>query len=639
MVSHCKLCTYCKIDIIPNFIPRYGHEHFVGSLCPILNSSHFPPSVASGGNDKLIQIWDVESGASLYTLIGHEDSVVALSVNAQGELISGSWDKTVRIWRGAECKAVLKGHSHSVWSVLGLPNSDIVSASADKTIIVWRNNSQFTVLKSHQDCVRGLCLLPSLEGGFASCGNDGLVIIWNNLYQSVLQYTAHDSFIYSISFLKSTSELITASEDKSIKVWQGGVCTQTIKHPSTVWCVSVVGDEIITGCSDGVARVFSRSRIASEDKLQAYTKLIESSTTLSTGETVGNIDINKLPPLQALEIPGKKNGENKIVRNGNKAEAYSWDSAQSQWVQIGEVVAQPPSESNTLHGKQYDHIFDVDVGDGTIRKLGYNNHENPFMAAQEFLWKEELDQGWLDQVAQFIINNTKNFTLGESSSQSSSQEASNPDPFTGGNRYIPGNQSTSSGSKGADPFTGGNRYVPDQNSSNTTASTARAHFPITSPLVFDTANNNAILNKILEFNKEVDSKYSEQEEAHIKDIFVRLGNSPNFNEEDVIVIVKSILNWPEKNRFPSLDLLRLIVLHNITNLSTNIIEIAISKGLQSSVAANQMLALRLLANLFNNNVYSNELYKNSPLVLNLSASLVTSDNKNIRLALVTLLLK
>lgn len=26
-----------------------------------------------------------------------------------------------------------------------------------------------------------------------------------------------------------------------------------------------------------------------------------------------------------------------------------------------------------LHGKSYDYVFDVDVGDGTVRKLGFNN--------------------------------------------------------------------------------------------------------------------------------------------------------------------------------------------------------------------------------------------------------------------------
>lgn len=36
---------------------------------------------------------DVSTGQSILTLIGHEDSVVALSVTREGLLVSGSWDK------------------------------------------------------------------------------------------------------------------------------------------------------------------------------------------------------------------------------------------------------------------------------------------------------------------------------------------------------------------------------------------------------------------------------------------------------------------------------------------------------------------------------------------------------------------
>lgn len=65
---------------------------------------------------------------------------------------------------------------------------------------------------------------------------------------------------------------------------------------------------------------------------------------------------------------------------------------------------------------------------------------------------------------QFIIANSKPITIGETS-------PSYGDPFTGGNRYVPGGlliltseySSLLGGQQSAtrgDPFTGGNRYVP-----------------------------------------------------------------------------------------------------------------------------------------------------------------------------------
>ena len=57
--------------------------------------------------------------------------------------------------------------------------------------------------------------------------------------------------------------------------------------------------------------------------------------------------------------------------------------------------------------------------------------ENPYQAAQEFIWKHEIPQGYLDQIANFIIQNAKGVTLGTGTS-------GHADPFTGAGRYVPG---------------------------------------------------------------------------------------------------------------------------------------------------------------------------------------------------------
>ncbi|KAH3744208.1 hypothetical protein Pelo_14382 [Pelomyxa schiedti] len=49
----------------------------------------------------------------------------------------------------------------------------------------------------------------------------------------------------------------------------------------------------------------------------------------------------------ALKItPGKFDGEPKVVRNGNVAEAYNWNEASHKWVSIGEVVNQDSAASS-----------------------------------------------------------------------------------------------------------------------------------------------------------------------------------------------------------------------------------------------------------------------------------------------------
>jgi WD40 repeat protein len=64
---------------------------------------------------------------------------VAFSPDGTG-IVSGSIDKTLRVWDSAtgECTATLEGHTDWVMSVAFSPDgTGIVSGSGDKTVRVW----------------------------------------------------------------------------------------------------------------------------------------------------------------------------------------------------------------------------------------------------------------------------------------------------------------------------------------------------------------------------------------------------------------------------------------------------------------------------------------------------------------------
>lgn len=57
-------------------------------------------------------------------------------------------------------------------------------------------------------------------------------------------------------------------------------------------------------------------------------------------------------------------------------------------------------------------------------KLPYNVSEDPWLTAHNFLQKNDLSPMFLDQVANFIIENTKGHVVGPA-------QATGDDPFTG----------------------------------------------------------------------------------------------------------------------------------------------------------------------------------------------------------------
>lgn len=64
-----------------------------------------------------------------------------------------------------------------------------------------------------------------------------------------------------------------------------------------------------------------------------------------------------------------------MINAGNTVEAHQWSAASQSWQKIGDVVGGVGSGSKTLfEGKEYDYVFDIDIGNGPggMLKLPFN---------------------------------------------------------------------------------------------------------------------------------------------------------------------------------------------------------------------------------------------------------------------------
>jgi WD40 repeat protein len=132
-------------------------------------------------------IWKVEKQHMTLAaeLRGHGNEVYCLLQLPDGRLVTGSSDRTLRIWdpsseAGWHCCGVLRGHTGSVHSLAYLASGELVSGSTDGTVRVWNLSSSecVLVLEEHKGHgrVKALAVLPDQR--LVSADDDGNLLVW-----------------------------------------------------------------------------------------------------------------------------------------------------------------------------------------------------------------------------------------------------------------------------------------------------------------------------------------------------------------------------------------------------------------------------------------------------------------------------
>lgn len=623
-------------------IKTHGKE-FVNSLAIVPPSAEFPEGlIVSGGKDQIIDVRQPSKGLdddADALLIGHGNNVCALDVSQDGRyIVSGSWDMEARLWEVGKWgqSTVLQGHTASVWAVLAYDSNTIITGCADKQIRIYKTSG--TQVRSIQapEVVRTLCRLPKNHpsgAAFASAGNDAIVRLWKLNGQQVVELHGHENFIYSLAALPNGG-LVSAGEDRTVRVWDKNECIQTITHPAiSVWTVAVCPEngDIVTGASDKLIRIFTRDseRYASAAEIEQLNDDVKGSSIPQ--QTVGDINKEKLPGPEFLtQRSGTKEGQVQMIAEANgNISAYQWSTAASQWLNVGTVVDSAGSGGRKIshNGKEYDYVFDVDIEDGKPPlKLAYNLNQNHYEAARKFIDDNELPISYLDEVANFIIQNTRGATLGQSS------RAPGGDPWGTESRYRPGdaNQVASQ----PPPTLAAPKILPQ-----------KEYLPI------GTGNHKVIFKKLQEFNqalindgqKGISFNPENMEQLNATVEAVAKGNGKAVSATDVELLIKAATQWPADKRLPALDLLRLVLVFEeptayVVSPEQQFFSALSDSGvfINSSPPNNTMMAIRCLSNLLQTDkgrlLASTEFDQIHPLV----SPFLTSSNRNLIIALTTL---
>ena len=98
-------------------------------------------TLASGGGDNVIHLWDVETGKNKMTLMGHTHWVFSLAFSPDGKtLASSSVDSDIRLWdpHTGQHKKTLTGHGDWIRSIaFSSDGKTLVSGSDDGSVLLW----------------------------------------------------------------------------------------------------------------------------------------------------------------------------------------------------------------------------------------------------------------------------------------------------------------------------------------------------------------------------------------------------------------------------------------------------------------------------------------------------------------------
>ena len=201
-------------------------------------------SLATGAEDRLIRIWDIESGKVKHRLQGHGLDIYSLEYSRDGKyIVSGSGDRTVRVWdsESGECIHILSCTDSSIDSSGDDESSDndefrdagvtsvsispdgryVAAGSLDRSVRLWQLDSGEYIgrMDGHADSVYSVAFSPDSKS-IASSSLDKSVRHWSvDRLECTQTLLGHKDFALSVAFSPDGKYIISGSKDRSVQVW------------------------------------------------------------------------------------------------------------------------------------------------------------------------------------------------------------------------------------------------------------------------------------------------------------------------------------------------------------------------------------------------------------------------------------
>jgi WD40 repeat protein len=198
------------------------------------------------------EVWSLESGKPIRSLVGHTNFVYAVSMTPDARLaVTRGFDKQLMVWDVSTGRLLRRFEvSESTFGRVAIsPGGNLIAADDSEVIHVWDTLSG--------DCIRKLparaCTLNFLFDGhiLASSGNDYTLRIWNLVSGECLKAASHATAVQSLCFSSNARIAVSTGNEAELYVWDVKAALFTGRKPSNpTWisslAISAGGSVLIT---------------------------------------------------------------------------------------------------------------------------------------------------------------------------------------------------------------------------------------------------------------------------------------------------------------------------------------------------------------------------------------------------------
>ncbi|CAH2268808.1 katanin p80 WD40 repeat-containing subunit B1 isoform X1 [Pararge aegeria] len=288
-----------------------GHTTPVECVC----FGHSEDLVCAGSQTGALKIWDLEAAKLLRTFTGHKGAIKCMDFHPYGDyLTTGSCDSNIKLWdtRKRGCIVTYSSHRLAVNSLQFSPDGQwIASACEDGFVKVWdvRVGKVLQEFVEHTSGVTCVKFHPH-EFLLASCGTDRTVNFWDmEKFQLVSKFEKDNTSIRHMTFSDDGATLLGCGNDGLHVIgWEPARVLDTINgHWGQIHDITVAQTQLIAGSFHSTYVVLSVVDLSKVHPFggppPAVTTAVRDLSPFQKGQSVRKSFSKEKPPKEVMHRP------------------------------------------------------------------------------------------------------------------------------------------------------------------------------------------------------------------------------------------------------------------------------------------------------------------------------------------------